>query len=151
MNRSSIIVRTTTRQKLKKTGRKDQTYDDLINEPITLKTSKRKNSLEQQGHNFNGNFKMHCNNKWKKIIRCTKQELLLFEQRRIKVTVTAMFYRFSLLGYVHRIENEYQKQSYYTNAPHRARLRISGHNATPGGWEQLTGVRLPIDCIGGYV
>ncbi len=151
MNRSSIIVRTTTRQKLKKTGRKDQTYDDLINEPITLKTSNRKNSLEQQGHNFNGNFKSHCNDEWKKIIRCTKEELLLFEQRRNKVTVTAMFYRLSLLGHFHRIENEYQKQSYYTTAPHRARLRISGRNTTSGGWEQLTGVRLPIDCIAGFV
>jgi hypothetical protein len=148
---SSIIIRNKTRQEPKKTGRKDQTYDDLINEPITLKRSKNKNSLEQQGHNFNGNFKSHCTDEWRKIIRCTKQELLLFEQRRIKVTVTAMFYRLSLLGYVHRIENEYQKQSYYTTAPHRGRLRISCHNATPGGWEQLTGVRLPIDCIAGFV
>jgi hypothetical protein len=46
MDRSSIIIKNTTRQKLKKTGRKDQTYDDVINELIDLKIS-RKLSLRE--------------------------------------------------------------------------------------------------------
>ena len=41
MDRSSIIVKNTTRQKLKTTGRKDQTYDDVINELIDLKISRK--------------------------------------------------------------------------------------------------------------
>jgi hypothetical protein len=48
MDRSSIILKNTTRQKLKKTGRKDQTYDDVINELIDLKI-KRKLNLHESG------------------------------------------------------------------------------------------------------
>jgi hypothetical protein len=34
VNRSTILIRNLTRDRLKKAGRKDQTYDDLINELI---------------------------------------------------------------------------------------------------------------------
>jgi hypothetical protein len=37
MDRSTILIRNTTRQRMKKTARKDQTYDDLINELIDRK------------------------------------------------------------------------------------------------------------------
>jgi predicted CopG family antitoxin len=37
MDRSTILIRDATRQRLKRTARKDQTYDDLINELIDIK------------------------------------------------------------------------------------------------------------------
>jgi hypothetical protein len=38
MSRSTILVEQTTREKLKKIARKDQTYDDLLNQLIEMKT-----------------------------------------------------------------------------------------------------------------
>lgn len=37
MFRSTILIHNITRDRLKKTGRKEQTYDDLINELIDIK------------------------------------------------------------------------------------------------------------------
>ena len=44
MKGKTILIRHITRERLKKAGRKDQTYDDLINELIDLK--KRHNPVE---------------------------------------------------------------------------------------------------------
>lgn len=38
MSKSTILVEQTTREKLKKIARKDQTYDDLLNQLIEMKT-----------------------------------------------------------------------------------------------------------------
>jgi predicted CopG family antitoxin len=37
MDKSTIVIRDITRKRMKKTARKDQTYDDLINELIDRK------------------------------------------------------------------------------------------------------------------
>jgi hypothetical protein len=39
MQQSTILIRQVTRDRLKKVARKDQTYDDLINQLIDLKIS----------------------------------------------------------------------------------------------------------------
>jgi hypothetical protein len=40
-NKTTIIVKKTTRELLKQIGKKEQTYNDLINELIEYRTSKR--------------------------------------------------------------------------------------------------------------
>jgi predicted CopG family antitoxin len=43
MHKSTILIQQTTREKLKKIARKDQTYDDLLNQLIEMK---RRESLK---------------------------------------------------------------------------------------------------------
>jgi hypothetical protein len=54
MDRSTILIRDATRQRMKRTARKDQTYDDLINELIDTKIyqdppDRRIESLQSSG------------------------------------------------------------------------------------------------------
>jgi hypothetical protein len=44
MSKTTILVEDTTRQKLRQIGRKEQTYDQVINELIQLKTEGEANA-----------------------------------------------------------------------------------------------------------
>ena len=47
--KSSILIEITTRENLKKLGKKDQTYDDIIQELIKIKSKNgRKNTIPDQ-------------------------------------------------------------------------------------------------------
>jgi hypothetical protein len=48
MSKPTILVETTTREKLRQIGRKNQTYDELINELIIKTKRNTQNSLDSR-------------------------------------------------------------------------------------------------------
>jgi len=48
----TILIKNTTRERLKNIGKKGQTYDELINELIALKSNNTTSLVSKHGQNF---------------------------------------------------------------------------------------------------